>query len=125
MSTLAQGPDGDLLLTRGGLSVVQDVDLAAAQLLTDRFKFWLGEWFLDPAEGVPYLSVVFVKNPNVDLIRSLFRKIILGVEPIKSVEELLVDYSAAARSLTYTFRAKTASGATITGGSGAPFEVSP
>lgn len=38
-----------------------------------------GEWAFDPDEGLPYLSEVLVKAPDVDRIRALVRRALLTV----------------------------------------------
>ena len=47
---------------------------ALAQRLTVRFKFFLGEWFLDTRQGIPYFRDILVKNPNISLVQSIFRR---------------------------------------------------
>lgn len=127
MSTLARAANGDLALAVVGnvkqIQLVTDPSTATAIKLQDRFNFWLGEWFLDVRQGVPYLTTVFVKNPDINAIRQLFRKIILTTPNIVSVAELVVNYNPGQRSLFYSFAAIDNTGATITGGSGQPFIV--
>lgn len=60
---------------------------ALAQRLTVRYKFFLGEWFLDTRQGIPYFRDILVKNPNLSLIQSIFRRATLltpGVLAIRS-----------------------------------------
>lgn len=128
MSTLARTPAGDLALVvqangKKNLSIVTDKAQACAIKLADRFKLWLGEWFLDTRQGVPYVQTVFVKRPSLNAIRQLFRTIILTTPPIVSCDDLSLNFDRARRSLSYQFRATLNNGAVITGGSGQPFIV--
>lgn len=128
MSTLARTPAGDLALVtqangKKNLSILTDKATACAIKLADRFRIWLGEWFLDTRIGVPYIQTVFVKRPSLSAIRQLFRTIILTTPPIASCDDLQLNYNAARRTLAYSFRATTNDGAIITGGSGQPFIV--
>lgn len=125
MATFEQETDNDLKLVEGQLVLVTKNSEAAAIQLKNRFQFVLGEWFLDTQQGVPYFAYVFVKNPDVLLIRQLFRTIILGTPGITSVPEITVDYVASSRTCTFSFRAVTDEGLIITGGSGQPFVVLP
>lgn len=122
MSTFAQ-TDNDLTLTRGQLVLVSGIADAAAIQLRNRFRFVLGEYFLDIRQGIPYFSVVFVKNPNVLLIKQLFRSVIIGTPGVTSVLSLDASYDSTARTLSFSFRARAADGQVITGGSGQPFIV--
>lgn len=125
MATFAQETDNDLKLVAGQLVLVSDAAEAAAVQLRNRFQFVRGEYFLDTRVGVPYFGFVFVKNPDLLLIRQLFRTVILGTPGIKSVPEITTTFDSSARSLSFSFRAIADSGAIITGGSGQPFIVEP
>lgn len=49
---------------------------ATKQWLTNRFRSFLGDWFLDLRRGIPYREVVFVKDPNPQVIRGVFRQVL-------------------------------------------------
>lgn len=125
MSTFAQETTNDLKLEAGQLVLVTDPAEAAAVQLRNRFQFVKGEYFLDTREGVPYFAYVFVKNPDLLLIKQLFRTVILSTPGIKDVLELTTSYDSSARNLEFGFRALTETDEVISGGSGAPFIVEP
>lgn len=124
MSTFAQTSDGDLLLTKGQLTVLHGAAAAAVEL-RNKFLFVKGEFFLDTRQGVPYFTYVFIKAPDLALIKSLFTKIILSVQGMTSVDALNLDFDRATRTLNFDFRATYLDGSVITGGSGQPFIVEP
>ncbi len=107
----------------GRLQLETDEVIAAAIKLKHRLAFVLGEWFLDQRLGVPYFDVVFVKNPDIEVIRRMFRRIILSCPPIADVKSLDVYFLKAERKLVYEFQAVAEDGRTITGGSGNEFIV--
>ena len=72
---------------------------AIAQRVAIRFKFWLGEWFLDTRQGVPYLQTVLVPNPDLTLIRTLFRRVIKTTPGVKHVGALDMRWEKAERRL--------------------------
>lgn len=113
------------MISEGRLVLVTDIAEVAALELRNRFLFVKGEYFLDRRQGVPYFDVVFVKNPDVLLIRSLFRKVILSVQNILSIQSLVVTFDNAARKLFFSFQALAANGRIISGGSDLPFIVEP
>lgn len=123
MSVILQDANGDIVIQNGRMVVVQDAAQCAANRLRNFFRLALGEFFLDQREGVPYLQVVFVKNPDVGVIRELFRRVIMSEGTIVSTPTLDVLYDPAARHLDFEFEAKTTDGATIVGGDTKPFIV--
>jgi hypothetical protein len=113
----------DLDLSSGNLVIVQDEDTNIAQKLTIRFQLFLGEWFMDARVGVPYLQVVFVKNPNLVIIGQLFRNVIYSTPGIANVLSENISFVPATRSLLATYKIQTISGAILEGGVGSPFIV--
>lgn len=126
MSCLAQDGTGDLLLTkaRGGknLTIIQDKTVAAAQKLTNRFLLFLGEWYLDTRIGLPFFQLIAVKNPDLRVLKQLFTKVVLSVPPIVAIEQLDVTLDSR-RQARLSLRARTDTGAIITGGEGNAFIV--
>lgn len=125
MATFAQTTENDLALVNGQLRIVRDVAEEAAVVLRNKFLLVKGEWFLDTRVGAPYIAYVFVKNPDLLLIRQVFRKIILSVQGVKEILDLRLEFDRALRRLTFTFRALADNGRIISGGSGQPFIVEP
>lgn len=125
MSTFAQTTDRDLALPNGQLKIVRDVAEEAAIVLQNKFLLVKGEWFLDTRVGAPYMTYVYVKNPDLLVIRQVFRKIILSTQGIKEIINLSLDFNRGARRLSFSFRALADNGRIVSGGSGQPFIVEP
>jgi hypothetical protein len=106
---LRVGPDGELDLSGGELNLV-DGGEAVAQDVRSACRFFRGEWYAAPERGVPLLEQVFVKNPDLGLVRAAFRDAILARPGVKDVLELELDYGPDDRSLSITFRAETDAG---------------
>ena len=53
----------DIVLKNGDALLIDNAERIAQQILIS-LRFWLGEWFLDTRQGVPYLEYILVKNPN-------------------------------------------------------------
>ena len=128
MSAFRCTSTNDLYLTpsasgRKTLQLVTDPLIAATAKLYRRFQFFEGEWFLDKRQGIPYYRIVFVKNPNLTAIRTLFTRVILSVPQIKAVVAIPLQYDPAARTLSLEFQAVGIDGSKITGGIGQPFIV--
>lgn len=95
-------PAGDLKLVEGDAVVATGIEYIR-QKLSNRFRFFLGEWFLDRREGVPWFRDVFVKNPNLDVIRSVFRRVALSVPGVLALPRFEVQFDPAERRLSFDF----------------------
>lgn len=93
---------GDLQLIGDGPSITQAVRIA--------LEFFMGEWFLDQTAGIPYYQSVFVKNPDVNLLRQIFNDEIAGVPGILSVNSLAINFDRATRELFVTYTASSSTG---------------
>ena len=122
MTSLLQTVDGDIAIVDGRLKLVTGAD-EKAQKIKNRLRLFRGEWFLDTRLGTPWYKVVFVKNPDLDLIRRLFRKVILSVEGVSDVQTLDLQWDRAARTLSYSFEAVADDGTPIVGSSEQPFII--
>jgi hypothetical protein len=105
-------PPGDLELDRGSYVIV-DGATYIRQRIAARFKWWLGEWFRDQRLGVPYQRDVFVKNPNIQLIRSMFRRLIEQTPGVLRCDRIDVRYLESERKLEVEFAATLVENATV------------
>lgn len=83
---------GDFSLTD---SVVQAVKI--------RLRWIYNEWRLGPQYGFPWFEEVFVKNPNIQKIKSLVRSEIVAVEGVTDARVDDVVYDKAGRNATFRF----------------------
>jgi len=67
--------------------------------LLARLQFFQGEWFLDVRQGMPYFQAVFVKNPEISLIQSIFRRAILSTPGVSSIIRMETRLDSATRRL--------------------------
>lgn len=86
---------------------------AILQRIKVRFRFFLGEWFLDQRLGIPYYRDILVKNPDTLLITSIFRKALLMTPGVRSVPSFKAEFLPADRVLLCDFVAMLANGSTI------------
>jgi len=109
VSDFALDSEGDLDLTGNQLNIVID-DAAIVQHLEIRFKFILGEWFLDTRVGIHYFGEILIKNPDLTRVRSLFRQTILTTPGIAQLEQFSLDFDGATRKLSHNFLARKTDG---------------
>lgn len=112
-------PPGDILLSprdpaTGKRRVVMfsGVDYVRQKIAT-RLKFFLGEWFLDQREGVPWFRDVLVQNPDLNIIRSVFRAVILSVQEVATVERIDLVWDKPFRTVAVDFRARLVDGGVV------------
>lgn len=96
----------DLVIKNNDLILIDNTERVAQQVLIT-LRFWLGEWFLDTREGVPYLEYVLVKNPNMSHIRQILTEKIQSVEGVKSIVSLNFDFRRVTRELYIDFEVDT------------------
>ena len=111
---MALDSNGDMALSSAGLPFfIGSVD-AAIQRLRVRFLFFLGEWYRDQRLGVPYYEHVLIKNPNLTLVRSLWRQLLLDTPGIIRLDRLTESFDRSARTLRPVFSAVFEDGTVIT-----------
>lgn len=93
----------DLILANGDLVLVKD-GAAIRQEAQIRMGFFLGEWFLDQTQGVPYFQDIFVKAPNLSAIKTVLSDEVLKTVGISSLTSMLLDHDASARTLRVTWK---------------------
>jgi hypothetical protein len=76
-------PAGDLKLEDGTTKIVDGPEYAE-QRIAVTCDFFLGEFFLNVKEGIPYFRDILIKNPNPDTVRSVFRRAIMQTPGIVS-----------------------------------------
>jgi hypothetical protein len=96
--------DGDLDLSAGQPYLVEGA-AAVAQSLRIRLRFFLGEWFLNTLEGVPYFRDVLIKNPSIRLLTTLFRNVIRDTPGVDSVRAFELVWDHVDRKLDIKFEA--------------------
>lgn len=105
-------PAGDLDLPSGTTRIITGAEYAT-QRIRVTLDFFLGEWFLDVREGMPYFRDVLVMRPNSDTVRSVFRAGIMRTPGIVAVPTLTVDLDTSKRIATVVFEAQYADGTLI------------
>lgn len=102
----------DILLdSKGDLFVSPEGDIALGNSVAQKIRIMLlwfeGEWKWDVDEGLPYMSDLFIKNPDVDTFEGIVRSKIFEVDEVTDVKEVLVDYDRHTRIATIRYTALT------------------
>lgn len=102
----------DILLdSNGDLYVSPQGDIAlgnsVAQKIRIRLLWFESEWRWDVDEGLPYMSDLLIKNPDIDTFESIVRSKIFEVEEVTDVREVLIAYDRQTRIATIRYTALT------------------
>lgn len=99
----------DLLLDDNGV-VLRNGDWAFAidregiqQRIGQTLRTIAGEWFLDLDYGLPYFEQILVKNPNLPSVQDTFRRALLSVKGVSSVERLTLSLDTTSRALAVSW----------------------
>lgn len=112
-------PAGDLALDdTGNFVFLQPGTRYTRQKLASRLKFFLGEWFLDRRKGVPYFRHVLVRNPDLNTVRHVLRRVILGTPGVLALDsnagtDIDIDYDPSKRRCAVAFTARCETGAIV------------
>jgi hypothetical protein len=102
----------DLDISSGGIELVSGVD-AIVQRLRIRYQFFLGEWFLDTREGIPYFEKILVKNPNRSEVIAILRQVAETTPGIAEVDRFDADFDTVNRELAVDLWARSDTGEPI------------
>lgn len=115
--------EGDLHLTEGDMTWMDDTDEEVAQRIRCRIEMFKLEWFVNPDEGVPAYEEIFEKGTSDDRIAAIYRQVILGTPGIASLPVLTLERDNVERSLTLAFEAVRENGSILRSADFAPFVV--
>jgi hypothetical protein len=96
----------DIVLQNGDILMIDNAERVAQQIAIT-LRFWLGEWFLNATEGVPYLEYILVKQPNTAHIRQILTEQIQSVEGVKAVTNMELTFDQRERHLLVEYAADT------------------
>ena len=96
----------DIVLQNGDILMIDNAERVAQQIQIT-LRFWLGEWFLNTTDGVPYLEYILVKQPNMAHIRQILTEQIQSVEGVKAVTDMELTFDQRERRLLVEYTADT------------------
>lgn len=89
---------GDFLFGHGQADFHHDTPQAVAQAVATRLRLFFGEWFLDVAEGTPYVQAVFGKH-TAETCGPALRERILDTEGVTALAAFETVYDGETRRL--------------------------
>lgn len=83
--------------------------------ISQRFRFFRGEWYVDERQGIPYRTQVLVDNPNLGAVEQLFREVLESTPGVKAVQKLDLSFDKATRVLTVDWEVNDGGEVPVTG----------
>lgn len=97
--------DGDIVVEPFDIQLNEEGLEAIGQRLAIRLQAFQGEYFLDTAFGTPWLQSILRKNPSINLVNSLLRRVVADTPGISQVLSLTTNITTD-RCLEVNFRAR-------------------
>jgi len=92
--------DGGLDLSQG-LRRTPDLRTYVAQRLRQNLSFFLGEWFLDQRQGIPYFERILGQGFDGPLLDRLFRRAVLRQPGVATVDRIVVKFDGPTRTASF------------------------
>ena len=107
-----QTSDGDIDLT---FKFTASLNEYAGLRLRENLSLFLGEWFLDQRQGLPYFRVIIGQRYDPAAIDSMYRRAALASPGVASVEALQTQFNRRSRVLAIpVFKIRLKDGSLIT-----------
>lgn len=103
MSSFQLDADGDILLTNNQITMTTGSE-AIRQHLQCRFRFFLGEWFLDEEVGVPYFRDILIKKPVFSVVQQILKGVILDTPGVIELSSFSFEYDQFERQASLDFQ---------------------
>lgn len=107
MTSIRIGQDNDIQIDNNNLTLIGGRE-EIAQILRQRLRVFLGEWFLDTREGIDYYGEILKKAPDPGQVDALFKNEILTSPGVIELIEFNLDIEG--RQLQLSFAARTEDG---------------
>lgn len=116
MTQLKMDDNNDIAIENNTFVLTENnSDEEIRQRLLQRLRFFLNEWFLDKAEGLPYFQTIFVKGTSPEIIEASFKDRIIGTDGVETLNTFEpIEYSAATREAKVVFDVTTINGNNLT-----------
>lgn len=106
MSDFTLDEAGDILISDGDLTLVSGIESIALNL-RQNLRFFAAEWFLDERKGIPIITEIGVKNPNLVIVQGVLVKAIINTTGVVELLEFNLNLSNPDRVLNVSFKVRT------------------
>ena len=101
----------DIVLIAGDIFIDEKGDIILADSIAQKVRikllWFFEEWKWKKEEGIDYLNLVYIKNPNLNDIESAIREKIFEVNEITDVKDVSVHFDLSKRKIKISYIAMT------------------
>lgn len=94
--------NGDYSFGRGQGNFLINSSACVAQSVQTRLQLWLGEWFLNPTDGTPWLQNVFGKFSKI-VADMAIRARVLATQGVTGISDYVSSFDPVARTFSVKF----------------------
>ena len=105
----------NLVVTNGDLVITPTSVEGIKQNIKQRLQTLKGEYFLDRTRGLPWFQIILRKNPNSNLVSTLFKETILNTEGVTKLNAFSLYFNSKTRKVEVTWEATVFTGEIING----------
>lgn len=109
MSSFLLDENGDLDVTNNEIRLTQGED-AIRQHLFEKFRLFLGEYFLDTSVGVPWYQDILIKGPSFAVVQERLKSVILDTPGVLELTRFNFDFNPVTREADLDFQARVTDG---------------
>lgn len=114
---------GDIYLKNGTVELATALIDVVAQELRIRLNFFLGEWFLDATQGIPYFQTILGQKTPIGIVSQIFKKAISTCPGVANVDSFDVSFNGVTRSMTLNFACVLTDGSILKSSDFQPFVI--
>ena len=98
MSVFYLDDNNNFVVTNGHFTFKEDNE-ETRLLLLHKLKLWYGEWYLARSKGIRYKEKILVKGPDANIVKSEFKRAILGTKGVVSIKSFDLQQDSQTREL--------------------------
>lgn len=110
---------GDLFVP---VRLTQTLEEEVAQQLFVRFRFFQGEWFLDPSQGTPWRQSILGKKQPLSIAAQILKRVVTSCPGVRSLLAFSIQLDSKRRAFVI-FKARLLNGKILTSTDYGPFVV--
>lgn len=111
MTVRQLSPTGDFTFGASQLNFLANSPAAVAQVVQTSFLLWIGEWYLDTSQGMPWLQGVLGKH-NQTTADVTVQDFALGIQGVVDISDFVSIDTQSDRNYTASFEIDTLYGPT-------------
>jgi len=93
----------DIVINNYDIRLTQSIQEYIAQKTDIVLSTFRGEWWLNEDLGIPYFQEIFIKNPNIPQIDSIYKAEIMGITGVQTIVNYKNEYNPQTRESLITF----------------------